>query len=219
MNIKNSFRPYLQQERFPVLWLWWQMIFGGTLEKRELVKKFYSGQKKVLEIGCSVGNLSTAFSEYNDIDFLGIDIDERVIEKAKKRFKKLKNFYFQKTNLIDIKKSDKRFDFIIFGSILHHVDDKLSKELLSIASSILNDEGIIVISEPLPALSKDSWLMRFFSNTLEQGEWLRNLKELENLVRQISTLSISHSEETMINAFVLNWPKVTRYGNIVCKKK
>jgi hypothetical protein len=55
---------FLSQSNFPRLWLLFQYLVGGTADKRRLAAMYYKGQKKVLEIGCSVGNVSQIFSKF-----------------------------------------------------------------------------------------------------------------------------------------------------------
>ncbi len=38
-----------------------QFSIGGTVTKRNLVLQYYSNQKRILEAGCSVGNIAAAF--------------------------------------------------------------------------------------------------------------------------------------------------------------
>ncbi len=38
-----------------------QFSIGGTVAKRNLVLQHYSNQKRILEVGCSAGNIAAAF--------------------------------------------------------------------------------------------------------------------------------------------------------------
>ena len=59
------------------LWLLAQLTVLGTYDKQRLVLKHYRGQRRILEIGCSVGNVSMAFRQFPNINFVGLDIDLR----------------------------------------------------------------------------------------------------------------------------------------------
>ena len=230
MNVKNSstyskkrisqiIQPYLSQSRFPHFWLAFQLLLGGTFDKRKLATEYYSDQKKVLEIGCSVGNVSAAFTKYNNLNFVGIDTDEIAISNARKRFRNLKNFIFNSYDLREMSKTNQTFDYILFAGILHHVNDGDAMELLRNAVPLLDPEGIIIISEPLPAHESDSWLIRLYHNLFEQGSWVREKKDIETLVNNVGGLLIRSSQERTVSPFLFNWPKVARFCLLVATSK
>lgn len=78
--------PFLSQTRFPRLWLAMQMAIGGNACKQAFATEHFDSQKKVLEIGCSVGNISEVFTSYPDVTFTGIDVDQQAINLAQHRF-------------------------------------------------------------------------------------------------------------------------------------
>src|SRR4029453_12636590 len=86
--------PFLTQERFPKLWLLFQMIFGATFEKKRLALKHLGDHKNVIEIGCSLGVLGTHFAEGPGLRYLGINKAPKAIEHAKARFAGEKNLSF-----------------------------------------------------------------------------------------------------------------------------
>jgi 2-polyprenyl-3-methyl-5-hydroxy-6-metoxy-1,4-benzoquinol methylase len=95
-----------------------------------LATEHYHGQKRVLEIGCSVGNISSAFCAFPDIEFTGIDIDSHVINLAKHRFRDYPNFSFSLSSLEELSQQTKKFDYVLFAGMLHHVDDDTGLRLL-----------------------------------------------------------------------------------------
>jgi 2-polyprenyl-3-methyl-5-hydroxy-6-metoxy-1,4-benzoquinol methylase len=76
--------PFLSQHNFPILWEFLQYWIGGTTDKRRLCLRKYNGQKRVLEVGCSVGNIAKAFQSFAEISYTGIDIDSTAIRRAQK---------------------------------------------------------------------------------------------------------------------------------------
>jgi 2-polyprenyl-3-methyl-5-hydroxy-6-metoxy-1,4-benzoquinol methylase len=192
---------------------------GGTFDKRNLVREYYSGQKRILEIGCSVGNVSAAFVNYPNINFLGIDIDKKAISYAKKRFHHLKNFSFENYDLHELIKTKRTFDYILFAGVLHHVDDVVAKELLKSAANLLEPEGIMVISEPLPSHNDDKWLIRFYHNIFEQGSWVREKNDLEKIIHATQCLQIKSSEVKCISPFLFKWPTHGHFCLLVASAK
>src|ERR1700733_5549900 len=122
--------PLLTQSRFPQLWLLMQNTIGGTPCKQALAIEHYQGQKRVLEIGCSVGNISSVFCAFPDVEFTGIDIDPRAIDLAKRRFHNFPNFSFSLVSLKELARQGKEFDYVLFAAMLHHVNDDDGLRLL-----------------------------------------------------------------------------------------
>jgi ribosomal protein L11 methylase PrmA len=93
------------------LWLAFQYVFGyvvgGTAVKERLAIERYKGQRKVLEIGCSVGIISQVFLKYKNIEFTRIDIDDNALAYARKRFVSFNNFNFRNISLAELAKSGK----------------------------------------------------------------------------------------------------------------
>jgi len=89
--------PFLTQTRFPGAWLVFQHLFGGTRDKQHLALDCYRGQSRILEIGCSVGNLTDAFLP-SGAAYTGIDIDGSAIAHAQRRFARQSNVRFLTTS-------------------------------------------------------------------------------------------------------------------------
>lgn len=142
-----------------------------------------------------------------------------LLKKARKRFKHLSNFDFQKINLKELCNTNNRFDYILFSSILHHVNEKDVIELLASAEKLLSKDGMIVVSEPLPSRISDNFLVRFYANVLEQGKYLREADDLEKIINSTQKFSIKSLETEMIGPFIIGWPKVNRFTIIVLIRK
>lgn len=203
--------PLLSQNRFPALWRLFQYWIGGTVDKRRLCLQYYGGQGRVLEVGCSLGNIAKAFTRFHDVDYTGIDIDPVVIDYARRDFNRWKNFRFLSTDLREFAASAKPFDYILFAGILHHVDDQLAHELLQAASSLLAGTGKLVIVDPLLVRKEDSWLLHQYVK-LEQGEYLRSGGNMLGLLQGVPGLQLTRSEERLIGASPLRRPICARFG-------
>ena len=217
-RVDQSVLPYFNQTRFPKLWLLFQYLLGGTIDKRKIIAKHLFGHTKILEIGCSSGNVSTVFRNLKDVEFLGIDIDDVAIKYAEKRFSGCNNFNFRCCNLEDLISEKEKFDCILFASILHHVSDSEAGKMLQLSSRLLSENGIIIISEPLPAEKKHNWIVKLYSNLLEQGSNVRTQKEYEDIIENILNLKISKSEIETISPFVFNWPTHGYYVTFVLER-
>jgi len=199
---------FLSQSNFPRLWFLFQRLVGANADKRRLATMYYKGQKKVLEIGCSVGNISQIFSKFKQIKFTGIDIDNNALGYAKKRLGTLPNFKFVNITLSDLAKTGEKFDYVLFANILHHVDDKTALILLTDVQLLLSAGATLIVMEP-EKINDDYNLIFQLWYKLEKGEFRRHKHELINLI--ISTgLSIKRCSDVLVSPDSLPFLKVGR---------
>jgi len=196
------------------MWLLMQNTIGGNACKQALATEHYCGQKRVLEIGCSVGNISAAFCAFPGIEFTGIDIDPCAIDLAKHRFRDYPNFNFSLNSLEDLSLQGKCFDYVLFAGILHHVNNDEGLKLLRDAVKCIEKKGMLVIYEPEALKSSDSKLMRFFYNNFEQGLFLRSRNELCRLVKQAGC-NLRSIEDRMVSPGIINQPYVALFNLLV----
>ena len=173
--------PILSQKNFPRFWAIFQKVVGGTRDKQRLAVKQYRGQRKVLEIGCSIGNVSAVFVNYPDVEFTGIDIDSGALDIARSSFASERNFRFENKSLSELAREGNKFDYVLFANILHHVDDTVAQNLLGEVRALLAENAVLIIIEPEKARQDYSLTFRLFY-LLEQGMYRRSRQDLEYLV-------------------------------------
>lgn len=200
----------------PWLWLVAQLIFGGTYDKRKLAVKYYNGERRVLEIGCAVGNVSRAFVKFRDITFVGVDIDADAIDVANFCFRKYPSFAFIAGPAEDLIGREELFDFVLLAGVLHHVPDDEAVALIGTAAKLLSPGGTLVISEPEPPRSHDSWIVRTYGR-IERGAWLREVNDLIALAHRHPSLDVIEVTESFITPFIMNWPSCFRFALIKLK--
>jgi 2-polyprenyl-3-methyl-5-hydroxy-6-metoxy-1,4-benzoquinol methylase len=198
--------PFLTQTRFPGAWLVFQNLFGGTRDKQHLALERYRGQSRILEIGCSVGNLTDAFLP-SGAAYTGIDIDGSAIAHAQRRFARQSNVRFLTTSPRALKGEE--FGYVLLAGILHHVDDRTALQLLQDCFSLLTPGGSIVISEPEALCPGDNVLFRLY-NRLEQGQYLRSAEALTQLVES-SGARIVFRADRYVGPGIVTRPKVARF--------
>lgn len=208
--------PFFEQSRFPRLWLLMQNAIGGKTCKQALATEHYQGQKRVLEIGCSVGNISSAFCAFPDIEFTGIDIDPRAIDLAKRRFRKYSNFNFTVTSLEELARQGKKFDYVLFAAMLHHVSDEDGLRLMRDAVKCTADGGQLVICEPEALKPSDPKFMHFFYSKFEQGQFLRFRGDLIKLVERAG-ITVQTAQDRMISPGIIKRPHSARFNLMVGK--
>jgi ubiquinone/menaquinone biosynthesis C-methylase UbiE len=102
-----------------------------------------------LDIGCGTGwavGLAAKKANYNG-NFYGIDISDKMIEKAKKNFNEHDNLHFIKANSESIPLNSDFFDTIICTNSFHHYlhPDRAMSEI----SRLLKLDGRIYILDPI----------------------------------------------------------------------
>jgi 2-polyprenyl-3-methyl-5-hydroxy-6-metoxy-1,4-benzoquinol methylase len=202
----------LSQSRFPNLWLWMQKTIGGTPDKQALALRYYSGAPRVLEIGCSVGNIADAFRDFPAIRYTGIDIDAVAIRTAQRRFRDRPNFTFTLCSLEEMAQLGERFDYVMFAGILHHVSDGDARRLLAGVATLVAPGGELIISEPEALRPTDTLLSRLFYR-LEKGQHLRSRAALEALVKE-SGIRIASIEDCPVSPGFVKKPAVARFNLI-----
>ena len=134
-------------------------VNDGVFAKKSLlffesIKKYLPKKGISLDVGCSKGFLAYFFKR-NGFDAYGIDLSKNACVYAKKIGVKAFPLDLLSFNF------NKKFDVITLIDLLEHVDNPI--KLLKKANSLLNDNGVIIISTPniksfYSKLSKDNWV-------------------------------------------------------------
>lgn len=119
----------------PVVYRTWQAWHAGQKFAPIFAHNDLSRIRRVLDIGCGPGTNARYFAH---CDYLGIDINPRYIEMARKRYKG-KFVVADATNFIV--PEGWSFDFILLNSLLHHIDGEGVRRILSHAATLIADEG------------------------------------------------------------------------------
>ena len=99
--------------------------------------------KRVLEIGCSMGEDATQYSKVV-ASYIGCDISDKAIEEANKL--RLHNCEFICTDGHSLPSDESIFDVVIVNSLLHHMD---LKEVFEEIRRVLVPGGKLAFREPL----------------------------------------------------------------------
>lgn len=101
--------------------------------------------KNILDFGCGTGHWIQFYDDLNFDNITGIDISEKVIVQARKRFINKDNINILCGNILELDLNNK-FDIInTIGTMFHIMDDKLLEDILRKFSSLLQKEGHIII--------------------------------------------------------------------------
>ena len=97
----------------------------------------------ILDIGCGPGTIGEAIDPAAYRQYLGVDISDVAVEKARKKSSRPNNVYAQ-GDMRTFKPSG-TFDLIFFGDSLYYFSLPSAKEILVRYSSYLNEGGVFVM--------------------------------------------------------------------------
>lgn len=189
-----------------------------------VVQKFHSPQKTIYDLGCSTGNTLLKIDEHlknnskkdlQNIDYIGIDDSEAMIEKFNQKILAAKN---EKTKAIcgDINTADlSNGGTIILNYILQFLSIPERKKLVEKIFTSLKKKGIVFISEKI--IDEDSEINDFLTeqyfdfkekNGYSQIEISRKRQALENVLIPLSlkkNLALFHEAGFEKVSVLLKW--------------
>jgi SAM-dependent methyltransferase len=162
--------------RLPSVYRLWQAPFVHA--KLEPIRRHedLGAIRRVLDVGCGPGTNTPLFA---DVDYLGLDINERYVETARRRHGREFITADVRTYTAD---EDDRFDFILLNSLLHHIETSdVYRILQQLAGQLTPDGHIHVLDLVLPSSPSIShWLARS-----DRGDFPRPLEEWRRIFRDV----------------------------------
>ena len=134
--------------------------------------------RRVLDVGCGPGTNTHHFARS---DYLGIDVNPRYIDAARRRTGR--RFVVADATTYEVDPSE-RFDFIFLNSFLHHVDTPSVRRILSHVATLLTDDGAIQI---LDLIRPDRPGIAATLARLDRGDFPRPLAEWKQLFEESYT--------------------------------
>jgi ubiquinone/menaquinone biosynthesis C-methylase UbiE len=125
-----------------------------------------TNNKDILDIGCSTGACASACVSMTDNRYMGIDIEPRYIEAARRRNP---DGAFQVMDARRLMFPDQSFDVVLFVGALHHMDDGIIRDCFREIHRVLRPSGVVLCAEPV---FSDSWLSTLLLRN-DRGEHIR----------------------------------------------
>jgi SAM-dependent methyltransferase len=121
-------------------------LLSSYLETQRMkqASRFIKSRYHVLDLACNEGRLLEFIP--SDVRYVGIDIQQKAIERASVRYPQHKFLIADLTRELDIE--FKSFDVIVMLAFLEHIEQPA--ELLKLYKSYLKSDGRIVITTPAP---------------------------------------------------------------------
>jgi len=136
-----------------------------------------SKNKKILEIGCSTGNIAREIIDMDNNSYYGVDISKEYIEIAKKSTIRGK---FLQMDARELSFDNESFDIVMLSSVLHHIDDDIGKNCFKEIHRVLKKDGVVIISEPIV---NHKSLISIILCKLDRGNFIRTTEEYQNLFK------------------------------------
>jgi len=134
----------------------------------------------VLDVGCGIGNFRDSFRGH----YIGIDINSRYIDMARKRFPDR----FEVMDCTSLGFSNDSFDEVVSVATTHHLNDDAFAKMVAEALRVVRPGGHFhVIDAVLPA-SKWAWFKHAWFR-LDRGRYPRKLAVMLTLLRSRGRLS------------------------------
>lgn len=120
--------------------------FGGLKSTQKLIELTkIANNKRILDVGCGIGNTSFYISKKFNCNIIGFDISKIGIEKACKKNMVSKNINFFVADLQNTPIKDERFDAIIVENVLTLCENK--RKALEELARITKPGGFIGLNE------------------------------------------------------------------------
>ena len=157
-----------------------QDLAGATYGKSWFIRECIRprAQDKLVDIGCGPGDILEQLSE---VEYIGIDISERYISEARKRYGGRALFLQGTTEDYRGDERVRNADLVTCIGLLHHLENKEAQQVLSFAQENLKSGGRFVGIEPCflahqTAVSR--WIM-----ARDRGQNVRLEEEWKTLLR------------------------------------
>ena len=153
-------------------------ILGSTNSRKKFLSDYTSffPNDKVLDLGCGPAQILSLLS---NVEYTGIDASQDYINTAQKRFPNGKFIcsYFDETT-----KLDGKYDLVLALGLIHHMDEKTSKNLIVNACNILKEGGKLITFDNV-LFKGQNWLARWIIKQ-DRGNFIRSLRDYSSLFPQ-----------------------------------
>jgi SAM-dependent methyltransferase len=123
-----------------------QYALGGARTRRWIQQEFIRARagERVLDVGCGTADV---LSVLPDVEYIGFDISEAYVARARSRWGSRGRFYAQQLDR-DAMMSLGAFDLVLATGVLHHLGDHELTTLFELLPSALTRAGRIVTVDP-----------------------------------------------------------------------
>ena len=185
----------------PVVYRLWQAPFAGRKFRPVKRHNDIGAAREVLDVGCGPGTNAQWFHESR---YLGLDINPSYVETARRRHRR-------EFAVADVTTwtppEDRRPDFVLINSFLHHVDTPAVRRILARLREVTASDGhvhaleLVLPERPSPARLLARW---------DRGDYARPLEEWRSLLSE-------HFEPVVFEPYPLGPPGLTLWSMVYFK--
>ncbi len=162
--------------KYPKIYRFFQSVLSNKKDNfydilSNYLKKNYPSHS-IIDIGCGDAEIASYFDRKTK--YVGIDFSKKYIESAKKKYPYFKfyNYDITKNNSL----SFTNCVFLLLG-VIHHIDDKKSKNLINKLKSI--DGTVIICIDPVKVKNQHP-IVRLLLK-IDRGNYIRTKSEYEKI--------------------------------------
>jgi SAM-dependent methyltransferase len=185
----------------PVIYRVWQSPFARDKFAPVVAHNDLTRVRRVLDVGCGPG---TNVSHFSACDYVGIDVNPRYIEYARRRYGR--TFLVADATRFEVR-SGQAFDFILLNSFLHHIDTENVSRILTHLCNALTDDGHIHILDLV--LPESSSLARLIAKA-DRGNFPRRRQDWHALFSD-------HFEIVTFEAYTLSAMGIALWHMLYCR--
>lgn len=168
----------------------------------------------VLEVGCNTGFTSLEMAKISNAEFIGIDINEKAVEKANNNLSKEPLFIRDRVTFKtgDAKKlefEDEKFDLIVTGGANSFIDQK--SKALSEYKRVLKPYGMLSITNLFYSSAPPTELLSDLNSILgveilpwKNNYWIKLFQESGFELYKYEEVKLNHRNEQVIDGYIDN---------------
>jgi len=162
---------------------------------------------RVLEFGCGTGIAACVFARIiGDGKYIGVDISEEMLKKARKRCRHRENVQFLKARIEQPLEIEGTFDVIFMSFVMHGLEDWDKEKVLENAWRLLKKDGVFAVFDYAQLEVEEAPLFfRFFLTKIECPLALEFVKmDFESFVekRKFKRLTILNFVKGLFSLYV-----------------
>jgi SAM-dependent methyltransferase len=171
-----------------------EKIFGADKQKKIIYRQAFQNGKQLLDFGCSTGNTTEAFL---DFDYTGVDLDPTCIRYAKKRWKNYPNVRFVCKDILKKPFKAQSFDFVLFAGTGHHIPDSQIASITSGLIHTLKKDGELWFYDILKPDSSTPFLAKLLAS-LDRGRFIRSQEQYNKLFTSLKKVVVIEEKRIKI---------------------
>lgn len=150
--------------------------------KTEFSDYFKDESLSILDLGCSTGIAGQGICDVNKHKYVGIDLDKKYIDFAKKKCPKVD---YRVMDGRKLEFPDHFFDIVMFVGVLHHMDDQTAEACIKEVRRTLRPTGLLLIAEPV--FTPNSLISNLFLS-IDRGQHIRESSDYLSLVKDFGVV-------------------------------